>query len=44
MFLFMTSQKGYEAEGNVILVLGDQIFRAEKINFDFQNKQGSFIK
>ncbi len=33
-----------EAEGDVILILGDQIFSAEKINFDFKNKQGSFIK
>ena len=33
-----------EAEGDVFLVLGDQVFRAEKINFDFKNNQGSFTK
>ena len=33
-----------EAEGDVFLALGDQIFRAEKINFDFKNNQGSFTK
>ena len=33
-----------EAEGNVFFVLGDQVFRAEKINFDFKNNQGSFTK
>tara|TARA_B100000886_G_scaffold339202_1_gene303955 strand:- start:966 stop:2948 length:1983 start_codon:yes stop_codon:yes gene_type:complete len=38
------SKEIVKAEGNVILVLGDQIFSADKINFDFKNKQGSFIK
>ena len=33
-----------EAKGNIILILGDQIFSADKINFDFKNNQGSFIK
>ncbi len=33
-----------EAEGNVMLVLGDQVFSTEKINFDFKNKKGSFTK
>ena len=33
-----------EAEGDVFLALGDQVFRAEKINFDFKNNQGSFTK
>ncbi len=33
-----------EAEGNVVFVLGDQLFSADKINFDFKNNQGSFFK
>jgi hypothetical protein len=33
-----------KAEGNVVFVLGDQLFSADKINFDFKNNQGSFFK
>jgi len=44
-FLVYDKSKGIvEAEGNVFLVLGDQVFRAEKINFDFKKNQGSFTK
>ena len=44
-FLEYNKSKGIvEAEGDVFLVLGDQVFRAEKINFDFKNNQGSFTK
>ena len=44
-FLVYDKSKGIvEAEGDVFLVLGDQVFRAEKINFDFKNNQGSFTK
>ena len=44
-FLVYDKSKGIvEAEGDVFLVLGDQVFRAEKISFDFKNNQGSFIK
>jgi len=38
------SKEIVEAEGDVFLALGDQVFRAEKINFDFKNNQGSFTK
>ena len=38
------SKEIVEAEGDVFLGLGDQVFRAEKINFDFKNNQGSFTK
>ena len=44
-FLVYDKSKGIvEAEGDVLLVLGDQVFRAEKINFDFKNNQCSFTK
>ena len=44
-FLIYDKSKGIvEAEGDVFLALGDQVFRAEKINFDFKNNQGSFTK
>ncbi|MDA9692003.1 DUF3769 domain-containing protein [Prochlorococcus sp. AH-736-N03] len=44
-FLVYDKSKGIvEAEGDVLLVLGDQVFRAEKINFDFRNNKGSFTK
>ena len=38
------SKEIVEAEGDVFLALGDQVFRAEKINFDFKKNQGSFTK
>ena len=28
----------------LFFVFGDQIFSAEKVNYDFKNNQGSFIK
>ena len=44
-FLLYDKSKGIvEAEGDVFLGFGDQVFRAEKINFDFKNNQGSFTK
>ncbi len=44
VLIYDKSKGVVEAEGNVSLILGDQLFNAEKINFDFQNNQGSFIK
>ena len=42
--LYDKSKEIVKAEGDVFLALGDQVFRAEKINFDFKNNQGSFTK
>ena len=44
VLIYDRSKKFVEAEGNVVLVLGDQLFRAKRINFDFKNNQGSFVK
>ena len=44
VLIYDRSKEFVEAEGNVVLVLGDQLFRAKRINFDFKNNQGSFVK